>query len=212
MREASSGLRPSSSTPPICHTNWSLFAEICKGFSVRRCSNVRLLWRPDLIYFRGFSNCYCCVRVVFCSPHILSRIFALPIVNLGHFFASIWFEEICWCPETSDLGTIGKKISPPTFFWFSTRYFAPTPIKPVLRRKRTGVALQIFCPIQNSLRSEEVMSIWKNFAENFLVEFGEKKIARKTFFLVRHFFQRKSLRGEIFFISTTFRRKFFKST
>ena len=40
------------------------------------------------------------VRVVFCSPHILSRIFALPIVNLGHFFASIYSR----CFQTTALG------------------------------------------------------------------------------------------------------------
>ena len=81
---------------------------------------------------------------------------------------SKWFEGKSWC-RSAEL--LEKNLPPPTFFWFSTRYFAPTPIKPVLRRKRTGVALQIFCPIQNSLRSEEVMSIWKFFADFFSAQF-----------------------------------------
>ena len=54
-----------------------------------------------------------------------------------------------------------------TGFFCSSRYFAQTPIKVVLRRKRRASAFQIFCPIQNSLRSDEVMSIWFFFKKIF---------------------------------------------
>ena len=46
---------------------------------------------------------------------------------------------------------------PPTIFC-PHGYIARSPIKVVLRSKRRSTAVQNFCPIQNSLRSEEVMS------------------------------------------------------
>ena len=77
----------------------------------------------------------------------------------------------------------------------STRYFAQTPIKVVLRWKRTCSAFQNFCPIQNSLRSEEVMSVWKMLAKKNSETFS--KSSQKKFEM--DFLHRKSLRKSCFF-------------
>ena len=56
-----------------------------------------------------------------------------------------------------------------------------SPIKVVLRFKRRLSASRIFCPIKNSLRSEEVMSTWKKFAKKI------RDFSKKIFFQDEHF-------------------------
>ena len=52
-----------------------------------------------------------------------------------------------------------------------------------IRFKRKVSASRIFCPIKNSLRSEEVVSTWKFFAKKKSeIIFSKKKFPRWTFF------------------------------
>ena len=60
--------------------------------------------------------------------------------------------------------------------------------KVVLRSKRRSRALQIFCPIQNSLRSEEVMSVWKKLNDNSQIQ------KLKKFFKIYYLAFKKSLK------------------
>ena len=69
---------------------------------------------------------------------------------------------------------------PPSIFWPHS-YIARSPIKVVPRSKRRSTAVQNFCPIKNSLRSEEVMAIWKMFQTYFFKKNRIKKI--RIFFL-----------------------------
>ena len=69
------------------------------GYSVevgRQRKAVRLwVWPCRKIYFRGFKLPLLwpvLMIVVFCRHHMLSRFFELPIVFLGHFFASTYFR------------------------------------------------------------------------------------------------------------------------
>ena len=75
--------------------------------------------------------------------------------------------------------------------FFSMSYIGRSPIKVGIRFKRKVSAFRIFCPIQNSLRSDEVMSTWKKihnaFFRKIFFEIFEKyfsdfrKIEKSTF-------------------------------
>ena len=84
MREAPSGLRPPNSTPPEAFLQ--RFVRVLASEGVQKLDFCDVLTSYT---FEVFRIAIVGVRVVFCSPHILSRIFALPIVNLG---ASIYFR------------------------------------------------------------------------------------------------------------------------
>ena len=134
---------------------------------------------------------------------------------------SVWIRGDMLVPWDQWFGNYWKRNRPPpfTFFWFSTRYFAQTPIKVVIRRKRTGSPIQNFCPIQNSLRffSKEILKkiVFFRKIEKFEI-FGFFRFFSFFFDFLKDFLWKKCWTKKIFFVSAKIfssqRRNIFKST